>query len=245
MNQKLKTVHFVLDESASLGHLDAIDDAVDKFRGFGVRLIFAYQSLGQLKKCFPNGQDQTLLSNTTQIFFGVNDQGLPGGVGTADYVSARLGEKTIAVKSGGTSTGRSTQWSGSASQHSSGGGRSRNANDNWGLQARKLLKPEEVIALPPRVAITFTPGVPPICTELIRYYEQDHMGASPGFFKQALIASKTLTLALSVLAFALSLWIAVRVTQQACEARAGLQPAARQTDQQVISATQRPGVPAD
>ena len=45
-----------------------------------------YQSLGQLKKCFPDGQDQTLLSNTTQVFFGVNDQQ------TAEYVSARLGK---------------------------------------------------------------------------------------------------------------------------------------------------------
>ncbi|MBC7818250.1 MAG: type IV secretory system conjugative DNA transfer family protein, partial [Planctomycetaceae bacterium] len=56
-------IHFVLDEAASLGHLEVIEDAVDKFRGFGIRLQFYYQSLGQLKKCFPNGQDQTLLSN--------------------------------------------------------------------------------------------------------------------------------------------------------------------------------------
>jgi type IV secretion system protein VirD4 len=33
-------VHFVLDEAASLGHMEALDDAVDKYRGFGVRLNF-------------------------------------------------------------------------------------------------------------------------------------------------------------------------------------------------------------
>jgi len=78
-------VHFVLDEAASLGHMEALDDAVDKYRGYGVRLQFYYQSLGQLKKCFPDGQEQTLLSNVSQVFFGVND------LGTAEYVSNRLG----------------------------------------------------------------------------------------------------------------------------------------------------------
>src|SRR5271166_835644 len=99
----MNKVHYVLDEAASLGHMEALDDAVDKYRGYGVRLQFYYQSLGQLKKCFPEGQEQTLLSNTSQVFFGVNDQT------TADFVSARLGEETIVVDSGGTGTGKSVQ----------------------------------------------------------------------------------------------------------------------------------------
>jgi type IV secretion system protein VirD4 len=159
--QDRRKVHFLLDEAAGLGHLQSLDDAVDKYRGYGVRLIFMYQSLGQLKSCFPDGQEQTLLSNVTQVFFGVND------LQTAEYVSNRLGEETIVVDSGGTSRGTSDQWGGQRSQ-----GSSRNANDNWQQQGRKLLKPEEVMALPPRVAITFAPGVPPICTRLIRYYEE-------------------------------------------------------------------------
>lgn len=82
--QSTTKVRFILDEAASLGHMDAIDDAVDKLRGYGVRLLFLWQSLGQLRKCFPDGQEQTLLSNVTQVFFGVQDQQ------TAEYVSARL-----------------------------------------------------------------------------------------------------------------------------------------------------------
>ena len=31
-----------------------------------------YQSVSQLKKCFPEGQEQTLLSNVSQVFFGIN-----------------------------------------------------------------------------------------------------------------------------------------------------------------------------
>jgi type IV secretion system protein VirD4 len=183
-----RQVHFVLDEAASLGHMDCLDDAVDKFRGYGVRLQFYYQSLGQLKKCFPEGQDQTLLANTTTAYFGVNDQQ------TAEYVSARLGEETIIVESGGTSTGRSRQTSDHASQGSS--SYSYNANANWAQNARKLLKPEEITALDERIAITFTPGKPPIWTTLVRYYEKDFQ--TPGRLGRLWARVKMFALCLSL-----------------------------------------------
>jgi type IV secretion system protein VirD4 len=162
--QETTKVHFVLDEAASLGHMDALDDAVDKLRGYGVRLQFYFQSLGQLAKLGKEGQGQTLLSNVTQVFFGVNDKD------TAEYVSARLGEETIVVESW------STGWSRSRSPSSQGGSNysdSTSGNNSWQQIGRKLLKPEEVTNLPDRLAITFAPGVPPICTRLIRYYEND------------------------------------------------------------------------
>jgi len=160
--QERKLVHFVLDEAASLGHLEQLDDAVDKYRGYGCRLMFFYQSLGQLKKCWPEGQDQTLLSNVSQVYFGVNEPQ------TAEFVSSRLGEQTIVVDSGGRSQGTSQQHS--AREYGS-YSTSSNSNQNWQQHGRKLLKPEEVMALSPRTAITFAPGVPPLCTQLIRYYE--------------------------------------------------------------------------
>ena len=162
--QETTKVHFVLDEAASLGHMDALDDAVDKFRGYGVRLQFYFQSLGQLAKLGKEGQDQTLLSNVTQVFFGVNDPQ------TAEYVSNRLGEETIIVESGGTSSSVSRSPS---PQGGSNYSYSTSTNDNWQQLGRKLLKPEEVTALSERVALTFAPGLPPICTRLVRYYEND------------------------------------------------------------------------
>jgi type IV secretion system protein VirD4 len=153
-----------LDEAASLGHLDCLDDAVDKYRAYGVRLQFFYQSLGQLKKCWPEGGDQTLLANCTQTYFGVQD------LATAEYVSNRLGDSTIIVESGGTSTGRSRQipdYGGNASTSYS-----VNSSTNWQQHGRKLLKPEEVLALDERTAITFTQGIRPIRTTLVRYYEK-------------------------------------------------------------------------
>jgi type IV secretion system protein VirD4 len=183
--QEEKHVHFILDEAASLGHLEPVDDAVDKYRGYGVRLQFYFQSLGQLKKCFPDGQEQTLLSNTTQVFFGVNENV------TADYVSARLGEKTILVHSSGSSAGSSHQTSHGAHPQTSNSS-SNNANDNWQQQARKLLKPEEVIALPSTTAITFTPGLPPIRTTLLRYYEEKRLGRRGGWIGRTCAACCTL-----------------------------------------------------
>lgn len=84
--QQKRRVHFVLDEAASLGHLDCIDDAIDKLRGYGVRLQLYFQSPAHTQQDFPNGQDVTLLSNTNQIYFSVND------FQTAEQVSKRLGQ---------------------------------------------------------------------------------------------------------------------------------------------------------
>jgi type IV secretion system protein VirD4 len=195
--QETTKVRFILDEAATLGHLEAIDDAVDKLRGYGVRLVFLYQSLGQLKKCFPDGQEQTLLSNVSQTFFGVQDQQ------TAEYVSSRLGETTITTESGGTTYGTSTQHSAQGASKSTNTG----TNHNWQYMGRKLLKPEEVTGLDERVAITFVPGVPPIATRLIRYYEKEFQNLSGvGPLRMAL---RVLWLFIAVVFFALIILNAV------------------------------------
>jgi type IV secretion system protein VirD4 len=201
--QEKKLVHFVLDEAATLGKMEAIDDAVDKYRGYGVRLQFYYQSIGQLKKCFPDGQEQTLLSNVSQIYFGVNDKD------TAQYVSDRLGEETIIVKSGGTSRGTTYQGSVNGPPTES---RSVQRSDNWAQQARRLLKPEEVTDLSSRTAITFTPGVPPVRTTLIRYYEEKIPA------KRALAWEKAIIFARSAVFLGLSLlmtaWVRDTIANQ-------------------------------
>jgi len=85
-----------LDEAASLGHMEALDDAVDKYVDTGVMasVLFSvhFTNSGSV---FPDGQDQTLLSNVSQVFLG------PMTYRVADYVSNRLGEETIVVRSGG------------------------------------------------------------------------------------------------------------------------------------------------
>ncbi|VTR92886.1 conjugal transfer coupling protein : Type IV secretory pathway, VirD4 component OS=Singulisphaera acidiphila (strain ATCC BAA-1392 / DSM 18658 / VKM B-2454 / MOB10) GN=Sinac_7665 PE=4 SV=1: T4SS-DNA_transf [Gemmata massiliana] len=158
--QQTTKVNFVLDEAASLGRMTVVDDALDKFRGYGIRLQLYYQSLGQLRSCYSDGGDMTLLSNTSKIFFGVNDWA------TAELVSNLLGDETIVTASGGTGSGSSHQTSPQGGTY----GSSTSANDNWSYLGRRLLTPSEVLNLPERVAIVLAPGLRPFWTWLIPHY---------------------------------------------------------------------------
>ncbi len=199
--QEANKVHFVLDEAASLGRMEALEDAVDKYRGYGVRLQFFYQSLGQLKQTWRDGMDQSLLSNTSQVFFGVNDYA------TAEHVSNLLGEATIIVDSGGSNRGNSQQ-STAGAQYSRSHGENSSTSRNWQQHARKLLQPSEVIALDPRMAVTFTPGMRPIRTRLVRYYEEK-LGNVPGRLRRLqTLAEVWATSVLMLMLAALALWAA-------------------------------------
>jgi type IV secretion system protein VirD4 len=188
----MSKVTFLCDEAASLGaNMSCIDDAIDKGRGYGIGLIMIYQALAQLAPCFPKDGGQTLLANVTQVYFGTNDNQ------TAEEVSKRLGEHTIIVESGGTSRGTSKQ-SGDMGKPSH-YGRSTSTNANWNQQARRLLKPEEVMNLNERIAITFAQGgTRPILSRLERYYEKGRMG-SPRFQGFKTVLGTILMLAMGTL----------------------------------------------
>jgi type IV secretion system protein VirD4 len=170
-DERTKTL-WILDEAASLGHLPCLDDAVERLRGYGTRLFFLYQSMGQLEQCFPGGRAHTFLSNMDNtIFFGVNDPQ------TASAVSERLGTSTVPTwsESGGSSRNRNHDAMGQSS-------RSYSSNDgfNIGETGRKLMTPDEVINLNERQAIVFTPGVRPFIARLVRYYEREFRSAPGG-----------------------------------------------------------------
>jgi type IV secretion system protein VirD4 len=155
-------VNLILDEAANLRHMRTIDEVLAIYRGYGLRAHLYYQSLAQLKACFPDGQDQTVLANVTQVFFACNDS-------SAEYISSRIGEQTIVVDSGSTGSGYSSPSGlGAHGQSTS----SSNATRNWSQMGRKLLKPEEILAMDERLAITFVAGQKPILTRLERYYEK-------------------------------------------------------------------------
>ena len=160
-------VHWIIDEANILGKMEQISDALTIGRGFGLKMQLYYQDLGQLKKCWPDGADQTLLANVAQVYFAVNDNE------TARYISEHLGKETIVHSSGGSGSSRSSQ---SDDQGKGSSSYSSSSNDNWQQAGRELLQINEVLTLHERIAITFTPGVPPIWTRLVRYYE-------PGFGK--------------------------------------------------------------
>jgi type IV secretion system protein VirD4 len=192
-------VHFILDEAAALGQMPALDDAVDKYRGYGVRLQFYYQSLGQLRKCWPHDQGQTLLANTTRIFFGTTE------FQTAEFISKTIGSETIVVESGGSNRNWSRNRgssSGSSYSESSGTSYSETSNSNWQQQGRELLKPDEIIALDPRIAITLTPGVRPLWTRLLRYYEEKRLFRIRRWYTRLATACWTLLVSAALLVIA-------------------------------------------
>jgi type IV secretion system protein VirD4 len=89
---------------------------------------------------------------------------------------------------------------------------SSNENENWAQQARKLLKPEEVMALSERTAITFTPGVPPIWTTLVRYYEKGFR--TPGRIGRLWATAKTFAASAAILLLALGLAVGMTARKQ-------------------------------
>jgi type IV secretion system protein VirD4 len=194
-------VHLVVDEAGNLGgRMDSITDVLNVGRGFGLHLQLYFQDIGQLPKNFENPQG--VLANTTQIFFAVNDKD------TSEYISARLGNETIVVDSGGTNAGWSrnhSMSSGSSHSASSGSSYSGGNSQNWQQQSRELLKSAEVGVLNPRIAITITPGCRPIATRLVRYYEERSLFRRRGLLRRAAVAVSTFVWSVALLAVALIL----------------------------------------
>jgi type IV secretion system protein VirD4 len=166
LGQKQK-VHCIVDEASSIGRMESLKDVLNVGRGFGLRMQLYYQDTGQLNSCWENPQG--VLANTTKFFFSTQHYE------TAEIISKSIGPGTIIVESGGSNSGSSWNRSSSSGQgysESSGSSSSRGSNSNWQQSARELLKPDEILALDPRIAITLTPGVRPLWTKLIRYYEE-------------------------------------------------------------------------
>jgi type IV secretion system protein VirD4 len=167
-----KLVHFHLDEIATImeGRMPCVQDALDKGRKYGIRLYGYWQNAGQLILPFPHDRGQTWVANTTGIWFSVND------LMTAQELSRRLGNETQLVWGQNSGTSGGTNSSSSQGGHSTsftrGDNRGWSAGESWQQQTRELLKPEEILALPRDVAIICPPGLPPVWTKLVKFYEE-------------------------------------------------------------------------
>jgi type IV secretion system protein VirD4 len=82
----------VLDEFASLGHMQQIEAAAGQIAGFGVKLWPVLQDLGQLKALY-EARWETFLGNAGVLqFFGNND------LTTLEWMSRRCGKTAIRVR---------------------------------------------------------------------------------------------------------------------------------------------------
>ena len=80
---------FLLEEFASLGHMEIIEQAAGYAAGFGVKLWVIIQDLGQLKRHYKEGWE-TFLGNAGVVQAFANSD-----LATLEYLSKRLGETEV------------------------------------------------------------------------------------------------------------------------------------------------------
>jgi type IV secretion system protein VirD4 len=164
--QEDRTVLFMLDEAGNLGPMPSLYQAVTLGRGYGVRCWIILQSLSQLKNLFPkDGEHQTVEAAIDhKIFFGIKD------FETAEKVSNYLGTETRTVTSHTKSRGSTTSGGMFSGKDKYSRSTNEGTSETRSETGRKLLMPDEIIQLPPDLAVILSKGVPPILAGLAKYY---------------------------------------------------------------------------
>jgi type IV secretion system protein VirD4 len=153
-------VAFLLDEFASLGRMQVVEESIAILRGYGVALWLFVQDLSQLQKVYPKAD--SLLANAAKQFWSTSD------LETAKYVSGMLGQKTISYesKSEGTATLASIL------KGQGGGGGSKNLQH----AGRALLLPEEVMRLGGRPIVLIQGERPYLLDRLSYFRDREYQG---------------------------------------------------------------------
>jgi type IV secretion system protein VirD4 len=157
-----REILFLLDEVGQLGRMQALEDATTIMRGYGIRLWFIFQSLQQVYSCYGDKADVLLENIATQQFFAVTQYK------TAEEISKRLGDHTIAMITYNDNRGESTQTgSGQTPRTSS---HSSSSGSNTSQLGRRVLKPEEILTLPEDTALIAHRNMSFIPAKLLKYY---------------------------------------------------------------------------
>lgn len=165
-----RRVHFLLDEAATLGPMDALYSSVQFGRSFGLRTTFLFQSSSQVERCFPESKRNDFMSTVSKVFAGSDD------LDTAKAVSEMMGNATILSVT--EQTGLNNGHTGSTGIHD------QTSSNNWGSnnstsyaeQSRSLMTPAEVLTLPRHLAIALLPGMSPVLIEKMPYYRNEGGG---------------------------------------------------------------------
>ena len=162
----------ILDETAQLGRVPALQEATVLFRSRGIRLWFIFQSLSQIHAVY--GEDaQTLIDNIdTQQYFGLDTA-----TETAKALSERIGDATVADSSTNRGTSRTRSMASAGNDAGSGGSLTSSSGVNRNWIARRVLFASEIARLPPKVSLLFCRHLPVLPVELVRYYEDKEFAA--------------------------------------------------------------------
>jgi type IV secretion system protein VirD4 len=124
---------FMLDEFAQLGHLAPIEDAFGLVRGYGVQLWPVLQDLNQLKALYKD-RWETFVGNA-----GVVQGFAPNDLTTAEWMSRRAGDTTVAAAGYNKGDAQSSAGHGSMSQ---------STGLSYSQSRRPLFLPQELMDLP-------------------------------------------------------------------------------------------------
>jgi len=121
----------VVDEAALLGRMELLEEIRDTTRKYGISLVMAYQSVGQVRDQWgPAGLSAWMDSTTWQIFAALKDKD------TAKWLSEYLGRYTAEV----------TSRSASSVARGSTGGSGVNRTTTTNLVGVDLIRPEDITA---------------------------------------------------------------------------------------------------
>jgi type IV secretion system protein VirD4 len=170
-----KELWLLLDEAGQLGFMDPLVTGLTLMRGFGLRMVFFFQSLGQLKEVFRD-KESILLDNTEQLFFGTNS------LETAKRVSEMAGQASISVETGASSSESRSYQSGGYDPVGKGVTINTQQGRNATEMAREIIKPDEVLTLDGSKLIAFLRGLPgPVmCNRILYYRDKAFAGALKG-----------------------------------------------------------------
>ncbi|ALG91165.1 MULTISPECIES: type IV secretory system conjugative DNA transfer family protein [Actibacterium] len=176
-------VNMIVDEAGQLGSFDALLRAFTFGRGAGVRAWALFQDAGQITRNFgPTGLQGFMGSATMRQFFGVRDYE------TARLVSVMLGQQTLEYDDG-LRQAQARQAKQQAAMSVLGGGDPIAAMQNMKLQAfaethrtkqaRSLMTPDEILAMPEDRQILFVSGksLSPILGHKYAYYSRREFAA--------------------------------------------------------------------
>jgi len=134
---------FMLDEFAQLGHLPPIEDAFGLVRGFGVQLWPILQDLNQLKELYGK-RWETMTANS-----GVVQGFAPNDLTTAEWMSRRAGDSTVAAAGYNKGDALSSAGHGSTSQ---------STGLSFSQARRPLFLPQELMDLPAGCGVFWPAG---------------------------------------------------------------------------------------
>ncbi|EHQ29821.1 type IV secretory system conjugative DNA transfer family protein [Mucilaginibacter paludis] len=134
-------VYYLLDEFPTMGIFPEVIESLAYSREYRMRLWIFAQSLSQLDQIYKTEGTHQILGNARVLqAFGVTDQV------TQEYISKRIGNKTVKVYTQSTTSGTNTSHSSAygAGGGSSSSGRSDSTSSNEAYHAQPLIEPNAV-----------------------------------------------------------------------------------------------------